>query len=90
MEIFLWVLGIHVVEICGVALYFLLKKVNRMENVIQQQESYINALDIIGRELNDSLSQINTKVYVDNDEELSPVFQKVEELQSILNEIYNK
>ena len=40
--------------------------------------------------MSDSLKEINSKMWVEGDEELQAVFQEIKEIQSILEEVLEK
>jgi len=87
METLLWVVGIHLLELVGLGCYILIRNSNRLENVVMQQQQYIDSINIITGELNMALGEINDRFWVEGDEEMQTTFQKIKELQSILSEI---
>jgi hypothetical protein len=90
MEIFLWVLGIHLVELLGVGVYLLIKKNSTLEKVITQQQQYIENIDFVTSQLISSLSKIDQRMYVDGDVELEEIFTNVNELKELLENISGK
>jgi cell fate (sporulation/competence/biofilm development) regulator YlbF (YheA/YmcA/DUF963 family) len=82
-----WVVGIHVLEIVGVLFYLLLKKNNKLEQIVVNQNNYINAISIIANQMDDAVKQIDTKVWVEGDEELKAVFENFKNLQTALKEV---
>ena len=90
MEILLWVVGIHLVELIGFGAYLLIKKNSQLEKIIVQQNQYIEAISFITSQLNGSLNKIDEAAYIEADSELEQVFEQVKELNSLLEEISNK
>lgn len=90
MEILLWVVGIHLVELIGFGAYLLVKKNSQLEKVILQQNQYIEAVSFITSQLNGSLNKIDEAAYIEADSELEQVFEQVKELNSLLEEISTK
>lgn len=87
MSIFLWVLGVHLLELLGVGIYFLIRKNSALEKAVVEQQQYINAINIIINQLTNALSEVDQRVWVESDEEFQTVFNKVEEIKSLLKEI---
>jgi hypothetical protein len=89
METVLWVIGIHLIELLGVAGYFLISKNTKLTNALASQQQYIDSLSIVMSQLTESLSALDQHVWVQEDEELKTIFSNVKEIQVILKEISN-
>lgn len=89
METVLWVIGIHLIELLGVAGYFLISKNTKLTNALASQQQYIDSLSIVMNQLTESLSALDQHVWVQEDEELKTIFSNVKEIQVILKEISN-
>jgi hypothetical protein len=90
MEVLLWVLGIHITELAGVLIFFLLRRNKILENTISKQQQYLDTIDIVLSRLDDSLGQIDERMWVEGDEELQSIFTQVKEVKSIISSISNK
>jgi hypothetical protein len=90
MEIFLWVLGIHLIELLGVGVFFLIKKNIALEKIATQQQQYINDVDFVVSQLISNLSKIDQRVYVDGDSELEEIFANINDLKGFLENISKK
>jgi hypothetical protein len=90
MEVLLWVLGIHVTELAGILIFFLLRRNKILENTISKQQQYLDTVDIVLSRLDDSLGQIDERMWVEGDEELQSIFTQVKEVKSIISSISNK
>jgi hypothetical protein len=87
METMLWVLLIHVVELVAIGIFFVIRKNNKLEQAIMQQQQYIDTLNILFNNLTDSLNKVDEKVWVNEDEELSEVFKNISEINKIINSL---
>lgn len=90
MEIFLWVLGIHLIELLGVGVFFLIRKNITLEKIAVQQQQYIENMDFVASQLLSSLSKIDERMYVEGDAELENIFKDVSELKELLENISKK
>ena len=87
METMLWVLLIHVVELVAIGIFFVIRKNNKLEQAIMQQQQYIDTLNILFNNLTDSLNKVDEKVWVNEDEELSEVFKNISEINKTINSL---
>ena len=87
METTLWVLLIHVVELVAIGIFFVIRKNNKLEQAIIQQQQYIDTLNILFNNLTDSLNKVDEKVWVNEDEELSEVFKNISEINKTINSL---
>lgn len=82
-----WVVGIHLLEIIGVLFFMLIRKNQKLEKIVINQNNYINAISIISQQMEDNLGQLNNKMWTEGDEELKPIFENFKNLQTALKEI---
>lgn len=87
METMLWVLLIHVVELVAIGIFFIIRKNNKLEQAIVQQQQYIDTLNILFNNLTDSLNKVDEKVWVNEDEELAEVFKNISEINKTINSL---
>jgi hypothetical protein len=87
MEILLWVIIIHIVELIGVGLFLLIKKNNTLEKIISKQNQYIETISYVTSQLNTSINELTKSTYVDADPELEKIFDDLKNLNNILEEI---
>ena len=88
MEVALWIAGIHIVELLVIGIFFIVRKNQRLEAVVIQQQEQINTLDFLFSKLTTSLSAIDEKIWVDGDEELGEVFQDIKQIKETLDSLY--
>lgn len=89
METVLWITGIHLVEIMGLGIYFIIRKNRKLEQALIQQQEYIDTLNILFANLNSSFNQLDEKIWVEGDSELSEVFSNISEIKQVINQLYN-
>jgi hypothetical protein len=87
MEIALWVLLIHIVELVAIGIFFIIRKNNKLEQAIIQQQQYIDTLNILFNNLTESLDKVDEKVWVNEDEELAEVFKNISEINKTINSL---
>lgn len=87
LQIFFWVILIHVIEIAAVAFYFLIKKNSALEKAYINKQQQLDAAGIIITRMDSLFKQLDSKVWVNEDEELTSIFSELKEAQSILTSI---
>jgi hypothetical protein len=90
MEMFLWILGVHLIELIGIGIFFLIKKNSNLEKVVNQQQQHIENLDFITSQLISNLSKIDERAHVEGDAELEEIFRNTVELRELLKTISDK
>ena len=45
--VWIWVVGIHVIELIAVGLFFLIRRNNALEKAVVQQQQHLDAISII-------------------------------------------
>jgi hypothetical protein len=89
METFLWIAGVHLFELLGLGIYFIIRKNRKLEQAVAQQQEYIDTLNILFANLNSSFNSLDEKVWVEGDSELSEVFNNISEIKQAINQLYN-
>jgi hypothetical protein len=87
METVLWVLLIHIVELVAIGIFFIIRKNNKLEQALIQQQQYIDTLNILFNNLTESLDKVDEKVWVNEDEELAEVFKNISEINKTINSL---
>ena len=87
METILWVLLIHLVELVALGVFFIIRKNNKLEQAVKQQEQYINTLNILFGDLTDSMSKIDEKIWVEGDAELGEIFENIKRINQTINSL---
>lgn len=86
MEIALWVIGIHLIEIAGVAFYLIVRKNNALEKAVTEQQQYIDSLSIIISNSEDKLKELDERGVFEADDEIGFFFNNLKEIQKIISE----
>jgi hypothetical protein len=86
MTIFLWVLGIHLIEIILVGFYLLLRRNSALEKIATQQQEYINAIGIIIQNSDETLREMEIAGAMEADDEVGIFFRNLKEIQNQINQ----
>jgi hypothetical protein len=89
MQIFWWVLGIHVFELIIIGMIMLIRKNRILEKTVIGQQQYIDSVSILISQTKDSLKAITDKVWLDDDPEAQMAVENLKEIQNILED-FNK
>jgi hypothetical protein len=87
METILWVLLIHLIELVAIGIFFIVRKNNKLEQAVKQQEQYIYTLNILFGDLTDSMSKIDEKIWVEGDAELGEIFENIKRINQTINSL---
>jgi hypothetical protein len=87
MGIALWVLLIHLGELMAIGVFLLIRRNRKLEQVLIQQQQYIDTLNILFNNLTESLDKVDEKVWVNEDEELAEVFKNISEINKTINSL---
>lgn len=86
MSIVLWVIVIHLIELVAIGGYFLVRKNNKLEKVVSDQQQYIDAISIIINDSNETIKQLDARGAFEADDEVGTFFRNLKEIQNILNQ----
>lgn len=86
MEIFLWVILIHVIELILIAGYLLISKNNKLEKALISQQQYIDAISIIIEDSNTTIQELDNRGAFEADDEVGTFFKNIKEIQTVLNQ----
>ena len=89
MTILLWVLGIHLIELLGIAIYMIIKKNNQLERVVERQQNYISAVQILINNSDRQLEELDRTGAFRSDDEIGWFFENIKQMQSILHDFKN-
>ena len=90
MEIFLWVILIHVIELILIAGYLLISKNNKLEKALISQQQYIDAISIIIEDSNTTIQELDNRGAFEADDEVGTFFKNIKEIQTVLNQFNTK
>ena len=87
MNTLLWVLGIHLAELAGVAFYLLIRKNKKLEQIAISQQQQLDTVSLLIGKMDDSFKQLEGRVWVGEDEDIQTIFNEMKEIQSVLNSL---
>ena len=86
----LWLVGIHVVEIVAIGIFLLIRRNNTLEKAVNDQQQYIDAISIIIANSDAKLKELDIMGAFQADDEVGAFFTNLKEIQDILNEFNNR
>jgi len=86
MTIFLWVLGIHFLELLIIGIFLLVRRNNALEKIATQQQEYINAISIIIQNSDETLREMEIAGAMEADDEVGIFFRNLKEIQNQINQ----
>jgi hypothetical protein len=86
MTIFLWVLGIHLIEVILIGFYLLFRRNSALEKIATQQQEYINAISIVIQNSDETLREMEIAGAMEADDEVGVFFRNLKEIQIQLNQ----
>ena len=89
MSIVLWVVVIHLIELAILGGYLLIRKVNKLESIVSNQQNYIDAISIINNDSSETIKQLDARGAFESDDEVGTFFRNLKEIQDVLNQFNN-
>ena len=86
----LWIVGIHVVEIAVIGIFLLVRRNSALEKAVKEQQQYLDAISIIIANSNEKLKELDVMGAFQADDEVGTFFTNLKEIQTILNEFNNR
>ena len=86
MIIVLWVILIHLIELVAIGGYLLIRKNNKLESIVSEQQNYIDAISIIINDSNETIKQLDAKGAFESDDEVGTFFRNLKEIQTVLDQ----
>ena len=87
MQTVLGVILVHVIELAGIAFYLLIRKNQKLEQIVLNQQQTIDTISILTNKMDDSFRQLDGRLWVGEDEDLKTMFDELKEVQSILSSL---
>jgi archaellum biogenesis ATPase FlaH len=82
----IWLIGIHVVELITVGIFLLIRRNNALEKAVTQQQQYLDAISIVIQNSQEKLVELDTLGAFQTDDEVGTFFKNLKEIQDVLNE----
>ena len=86
MQIVLWVILVHVIEIIGIAGYLIIRKNNKLEKILIDQQQYIDAISIIIEDSANTIKELDSRGAFEADDEVGTFFRNLKGIQDVLNQ----
>ena len=85
MQIVLWVVLIHVIELAIFGGYLLVRKNNKLEKIVMDQQQYIDAISIIIQDSENTIKELDNRGAFEADDEVGTFFRNLKQIQEVLN-----
>jgi hypothetical protein len=85
MQTVLWVILIHLVELAILGGYLLVRKNNKLEKIVSDQQQYIDAISIIIQDSENTIKELDARGAFEADDEVGTFFRNLKEIQEVLN-----
>jgi hypothetical protein len=86
MQIILWVILVHVIEIIGIAGFLLVSKNSKLEKALVEQQNYIDAISIVIEDSANTIQELDNRGAFEADDEVGTFFRNLKEIQNVLNQ----
>ena len=86
MQIVLWVILVHVVEVIGIAGYLIIRKNSKLEKIVNSQQQYIDAISIVIDDSANTIQELDNRGAFEADDEVGTFFRNLKEIQNVLNQ----
>ena len=86
MNVVLWVILIHVIEVIGIAGFLLVRKNSRLEKIVVNQQQYIDAISIIIDDSSNTIQELDSRGAFESDDEVGTFFRNLKQIQDVLNQ----
>jgi hypothetical protein len=86
MQIVLWVILVHVIEVIGIAGYLIIRKNSKLEKIIESQQQYIDAISIVIENSANTIQELDSRGAFEADDEVGTFFKNLKEIQNVLNQ----
>jgi hypothetical protein len=88
--VWVWVLIIHLIEIVGIGIFFLIRRNNALEKAVVDQQQYIDAISIIIADSDARLKELDAMGAFEADDEVGTFFKNLREMQTIISQFNNR
>ena len=86
MQIVLWVILVHVIELIGIAGYLIIRKNSKLEKMVNSQQQYIDAISIVIDDSANTIQELDNRGAFEADDEVGTFFRNLKEIQNVLNQ----
>jgi len=86
MIIVLWIIGIHLIELILLGGFLIIRKNNKLEKILIEQQQYIDAVSITINNSSNVIKELDSRGAFEADDEVGTFFRSLKEIQDILNQ----
>jgi len=86
----IWLVIIHLIEIIGIGIFFLIRRNNVLEKAVIDQQQYIDAISIIIADSDMRLRELDTMGAFESDDEVGTFFKNLREIQTSISQFNNR
>jgi len=86
----IWLIIIHLIEIIGIGIFFLIRRNNILEKAVIDQQQYIDAISIIIADSDMRLKELDTMGAFESDDEVGTFFKNLREIQTTISQFNNR
>ena len=86
MNVVLWVILVHIIEVIGIAGYLIIRKNTKLEKALIEQQQYIDAISIVIEDSANTIQELDNRGAFEADDEVGTFFRNLKEIQNVLNQ----
>ena len=86
----IWLIVIHLIEIIGIGIFFLIRRNNALEKAVIEQQQYIDAISILVADSEVRLRELDTMGAFEADDEVGTFFKNLREIQTSISQFNNR
>jgi hypothetical protein len=90
IDVVLWVILVHVIEVIGIAGFLLIRKNSKLERAVVEQQQYIDAISIIIEDSANTIQELDGRGAFEADDEVGTFFRNLKEIQIVLNQFNSR
>ena len=90
MNVVLWLILVHVIEVIVIAGYLIIRKNSKLEKALIDQQQYIDAISIIIEDSANTIQELDSRGAFEADDEVGTFFRNLKEIQNVLNQFNNR
>jgi hypothetical protein len=85
-----WLVIIHLIELVGIGIFFLIRRNNILEKAVTEQQQYIDAISIVIDDGDRRLRELDTMGAFEADDEVGTFFKNLREIQTNISQFNNR
>ena len=86
MTTVLWIILVHILELAIFGGYLLVRKNNRLEQLVNEQQQYIDAISIIIEDSANTIKELDNRGAFEADDEVGTFFRNLKGIQDVLDQ----